>query len=120
MTDLETSQHFVVCINNDGYPASLETRKIYVALTDAEDWVLAPYAGVGSSLIAGLKHDRRVIGCDKEPRYTEIARQRIRSLAAGTLKTRALGTRVHVPTGHEKVSQMPLQWVAKDGIRRKR
>ena len=36
MIDMEASQHFVVCINNDGYPASLETRKIYVALTDAE------------------------------------------------------------------------------------
>jgi hypothetical protein len=65
-------------------------------------------------MIAGLKHDRRVIGCDKEPRYTDIARQRIRSLAAGTLKTRTLGTTVHVPSGRERVSQMPFQWVARD------
>ncbi len=99
------------------FPVELVERCV-LALTDAKDWVLDPYAGVGSSLIAGLKHDRRVIGCDKEPRYTEIARQRIRSLAAGTLKTRALGTRVHVPTGHEKVSQMPLQWVARDRKKR--
>jgi hypothetical protein len=28
------SKHLVVCINNDGYPASLEKRKIYVALRD--------------------------------------------------------------------------------------
>src|SRR4051794_34599127 len=27
---------FVVCLSNDGYAASLETRKIYVALPDAE------------------------------------------------------------------------------------
>lgn len=27
-------QQLVVCIENDGYPASLEKRKIYVALTD--------------------------------------------------------------------------------------
>ena len=26
---------YVVCISNDGYPASLETRKIYRALPDA-------------------------------------------------------------------------------------
>jgi hypothetical protein len=26
----------VVCIDNDGYPASLEKRKIYVALPDAD------------------------------------------------------------------------------------
>lgn len=30
-----TAQHFVVCIDNDGYPASLELRKIYVSLADA-------------------------------------------------------------------------------------
>lgn len=28
------SKHLVVCINNDGYPVSLETRKIYVAVRD--------------------------------------------------------------------------------------
>jgi hypothetical protein len=31
----QRSKHFVVCINNDGYPASLEQRKIYLALRDA-------------------------------------------------------------------------------------
>jgi len=30
----QRSKHFVVCINNDGYPASLEKRKIYLALRD--------------------------------------------------------------------------------------
>ncbi|MGH6726399.1 MAG: hypothetical protein ACREB8_07635 [Pseudolabrys sp.] len=29
------AKHLVVCVNNDGYPASLEKRKIYVALRDA-------------------------------------------------------------------------------------
>lgn len=30
------SKQLVVCIDNDGYPASLEKRKIYVALPDAD------------------------------------------------------------------------------------
>ena len=29
------SERLVVCIENDGYPASLEKRKIYLALRDA-------------------------------------------------------------------------------------
>jgi hypothetical protein len=29
-------QQFVVCIGNDGYPASLEKRKIYLAVPDPE------------------------------------------------------------------------------------
>lgn len=31
-----SSGHFVICIRNDGYPASLEKRKIYQLLPDAE------------------------------------------------------------------------------------
>jgi len=30
------SRQFVICINNDAYPASLETRKIYEALPDPD------------------------------------------------------------------------------------
>jgi hypothetical protein len=29
-------QHLVVCISNEGYPASLETRKLYAVIPDAE------------------------------------------------------------------------------------
>ena len=32
----KTTKHLVVCVNNNGYPASLERRKIYVALRDAK------------------------------------------------------------------------------------
>jgi hypothetical protein len=30
------AKQLVVCVNNEGYPASLERRKIYVALRDAD------------------------------------------------------------------------------------
>jgi len=30
------AKQLVVCVNNDGYPVSLEKRKIYVALPDAD------------------------------------------------------------------------------------
>jgi hypothetical protein len=30
------ARHLVVCIDNEGYPASLEMRKIYVALRDVD------------------------------------------------------------------------------------
>ncbi|HEY1245334.1 MAG TPA: hypothetical protein VGF29_10960 [Hyphomicrobiaceae bacterium] len=30
------AKHLVVCINNEGYPASLEPRKLYERLPDAE------------------------------------------------------------------------------------
>lgn len=36
MTKTRKKKSFVVCLSNDGYGASLEPRKIYVALRDAE------------------------------------------------------------------------------------
>lgn len=34
MTTRPQSKQLVVCINNEGYPAALEKRKIYVSLRD--------------------------------------------------------------------------------------
>ena len=32
---ISKTKQFLVCVNNDGYAASLENRKIYVAMPDA-------------------------------------------------------------------------------------
>lgn len=99
------------------FPVELVERCV-LALTDADDWVYDPFAGVGSALIAGLMHKRKVIGCEKEKTYTDVAAERIAALNEGTLKTRKPGTPVYQPTGREKVSQVPLAWVARDRKRR--
>lgn len=91
------------------FPIELAERCV-LALTEEQDWVLDPYCGVASSLLAGLKHSRRAIGCDKEPAYIELARERIQALYEGRLKMRALGTEVYEPTGRESVSQVPEEW----------
>lgn len=91
------------------YPIELVERCV-LALTNEGDWVLDPYCGVGSTLIAGLKHNRRVIGCDKEPDYIRITRERISAFFNGTLKIRPLGKPVYIPTGREKVSRLPEEW----------
>jgi adenine-specific DNA-methyltransferase len=91
------------------FPVELVERCI-LALTNKDDWVLDPYLGVGSALIAGLMHDRKVVGCDKESTYVEIGRQRINDLFLGKLKVRKMGTPVYTPTGREKVSQIPIEW----------
>lgn len=91
------------------FPVELVERCV-LALTEQHDLILDPYMGVGSSLIAGLLHDRRVVGCDKEAKYVEIAEQRIRDLFLGRLKVRKMGTPVYEASGREKVSQIPLGW----------
>jgi adenine-specific DNA-methyltransferase len=86
-------------------------------LTDENDYVIDPYCGVGSALIAGLKHNRKVIGCDKEREYIEMANQRIIDFYQGKLRIRPLGKEIFVPTGREKVSQIPEEWKTRDGER---
>lgn len=91
------------------FPIELVERCI-LALTNEGDYVLDPYCGVGSSLIAGLKHKRKVIGCDKEKKYIEIAKQRIKDFYEGTLLYRKLGTPIYEPKGDEKVARIPDEW----------
>lgn len=95
------------------FPVELVERCV-LAFTQEHDWLLDPYMGVGSSLIAGILHDRRVIGIDKESMYVELAKQRISGLLSGSLKLRKIGTPVYAPTGREKISQIPIEW--KNGI----
>lgn len=97
------------------FPVELVERCV-LALTNEGDWVLDPYAGVGSTLIAGLNRDRRVIGCEKEALYVETAKERIEEFYSGKLKIRPLGKRVHEPTGREKVAQRPAQWGISKGM----
>jgi len=103
------SNHPEKTIHPCQFPIELVERCV-LALTNKNDWVLDPYCGVGSSLIAGLIHDRKVVGCDKEKEYIKIAKQRIFDFSSGQLKRRVLGTPVYKPKGHEKVSQIPIEW----------
>ena len=91
------------------FPIELAERCI-LALTQKGDYVLDPYCGVGTSLIAGLKHNRKVLGVDKELEYVKVAKQRIKQLFEGTLKIRPLGKKIYQPSGREKVSKIPPEW----------
>jgi len=91
------------------FPVELVQRCV-LALTKKDDWVLDPYAGVGSTLIAAAIHGRRSLGSEKEKKYHKIALQRFDELYKGTLKIRSLGKPVHTPTGNEKVAQIPDEW----------
>jgi len=91
------------------FPIELAERCV-LAMTNPDDWVLDPYAGVGSALIAAIKHNRRAMGSEKEADYVAIARDRIERYFRGELKMRPLGKPVYQPTGREKITQRPKEW----------
>ncbi len=91
------------------FPIELVERCV-LALTNESDWVLDPFSGVGSALLAALRRGRKAIGCEQDEKYVEIGRDRIANFYAGLLPYRPLGKPVHQPTGREKVSQVPKEW----------
>jgi adenine-specific DNA-methyltransferase len=91
------------------FPIELVERLV-LALTNENDLVFDPFAGVGSSMIAALLHNRKAAGVDKEKIYTDIAYQRITEALKGKLKRRPLGTPIYQPKGTEKVAKIPSEW----------
>ena len=92
------------------YPIELIERCV-LALTKEDDWVFDPFCGVGSTLIGALKHNRKAAGVDKEQEYIRTAIKRIEDFYTGKLKIRPMGKPVFEPTGREKVSQIPTEWI---------
>lgn len=103
------SNHPEKTIHPCQFPIELVERCI-LALTNKGEYVLDPFCGVGTTLVAGLKHSRNVIGVDKELEYIKIAKKRIAQFFNGDLKFRHLGKKIHQPSGREKVSQVPPEW----------
>lgn len=71
------------------YPIELVERCL-LALTNEEDWIFDPFAGVGSTVLASLKNNRNVVAIEKIKKYHEIGLSRVTQFNDGSLKFRAL------------------------------
>ncbi len=90
------SNHVEKTIHPCQFPVELVERLV-LAMTAPGDSVLDPYMGVGSSLVAAVKHGRNGFGCDLQAAYVALARQRLDALATGTLRLRPMDRPVHDP-----------------------
>ena len=79
------------------FPVELVERLV-LSLTNPGDSVFDPYMGVGSSVVAALKHKRVGYGCDVVKEYVDIAWQRVHDLRAGNLETRPMNKPVYDPS----------------------
>lgn len=95
------------------YPIELVERCV-LALTNEDSWVLDPYAGVGSTMIAAIKNNRNVIGIEREAKYVDIAKERIQQLCDGSLKIRPINKPIHKPSPKDKVARIPEEWLFTD------
>jgi adenine-specific DNA-methyltransferase len=91
------SNHVEKTIHPCQFPIELVERLV-LSLTRPGDSVFDPYMGVGTSVVAALKHDRAAYGCDIVPEYVDVARDRVRQLRAGTLAARPMERPVYDPS----------------------
>ena len=79
------------------YPVELVERLV-LSMTEPGDRVLDPYMGSGSTLVAAVKHGREGLGCDTDPAFVEIARERLSALDRGDLRTRPMNRAIYNPS----------------------
>src|SRR5690606_23552934 len=97
------SNHVEKTIHPCQYPIELVERFV-LALTDPDDWVLDPFAGVGSTMISALKNNRNVVGIEKYKKYIKEGQKRIEALKKGELKMRPINQPIYDPK-KSKLSQ---------------
>jgi adenine-specific DNA-methyltransferase len=103
------NNHVEKTIHPCQFPVELVERLV-LSLTEPGGKVFDPYMGVGSAVIAAVKHARVGYGCDIIPEYVKVARERLGALRAGALRTRPMDRPVYDPNkpygGHRNSDQM--------------
>jgi adenine-specific DNA-methyltransferase len=83
------------------FPIELVARLI-LSMTRRNDWVLDPFLGVGTSVVAAVLHGRRGAGSEISTDYVRIADERVRQAYKGSLRYRPMHRPVYDPkdAGH--------------------
>ncbi len=95
------------------YPVELIERLV-LALTREGDWVLDPFLGTGTSVIAALRHQRRGIGAELIQKYIGISKSRIEMAAHGELPVRPMDRPIFDPKDAGR-NLLNAPWLAKKG-----
>jgi adenine-specific DNA-methyltransferase len=90
------SNHVEKTLHPCQFPVELVERLV-LSMTDRGDWVLDPFMGVGSSMIAAIMHERRAIGAELVGVYVKVAKERVREATKGTLRIRPMERSVFDP-----------------------
>jgi len=87
-------------VEKTGHPCQFHVElieRLVLSLTREGEWVLDPFLGTGTSIIAALRHGRRGIGAEVVKKYIEIAKSRIDLAARDELPVRPMNQPVFDP-----------------------
>ncbi len=86
------------------FPVELVERLV-LAFSNEGDWVLDPFLGVATSIVAALRHKRKGAGAEILNDYVKIGKNRIFLALQGKLKTRPMARPIYdpfLPNGGQK------------------
>ncbi len=92
------------------FPVELVERLV-LSMTERGQLVVDPYMGVGSTLVAAVKHGRQAAGADIVEEYVRIAGERVRLAAAGLLRTRPMDRPIYEPPAGRAISRPSLEMI---------
>jgi adenine-specific DNA-methyltransferase len=87
-------------VEKTGHPCQFPVElieRLVLALSQEGEWVLDPFLGTGTSIIAALRHKRRGIGAEVVRKYIELAKARIQLAADDELPVRPMNRPVFDP-----------------------
>jgi adenine-specific DNA-methyltransferase len=90
------ANHVEKTIHPCQFPVELIERLV-LAMTDENEWVLDPFAGVGTTAIAALIHGRKAIISELVAEYLKVAERRILLAENGQLRIRPMERPIHDP-----------------------
>lgn len=88
--------HIEKTIHPCQFPVELVERLV-LSMTRPGDWVLDPYGGVGSSVVAAVLNGRRGAMAEMVPEYVKIAAERVTLAEQGELRVRPMTRPVYQP-----------------------
>lgn len=101
------SNHREKTIHPCQFPLEIPERLI-LSLSNPGDLVLDPFVGVGTTAAAAILHGRKVIGCDTNRDYLEIARRRVVAASRGDLERRPAWRPVYQPKPNTRLTINPF------------
>jgi adenine-specific DNA-methyltransferase len=87
-------------VEKTGHPCQFPVElieRLVLALSQEGEWVLDPFLGTGTSIIAALRHKRRGIGAEVVRKYIDLAKARIQLAADDELPVRPMNRPVFDP-----------------------
>jgi adenine-specific DNA-methyltransferase len=99
--------HIEKTIHPCQFPVEL-VQRLVLSMTLENDYVLDPFMGVGSSLVAARIHNRNAIGAEINEEYYKVAIKRIKDAELGRAKVRPMGRSVYDQSLKRKSTQSSL------------